>query len=77
MSNEKGREFDKRFKEKEEELKGDDFCGYKCTLCGGGVQNCVPILLMRIEDLEEQNKVSSNMVNELNVSKVFSDLKEM
>ena len=50
------REFDQRFKEIEEAIKGDKFCGYKCTLCGGGVQNCVPILLMRIEDLENEIK---------------------
>lgn len=51
--------FEKRLIEKEKALKGNDFCGYKCTLCGGGVQNCVPILLMKIEDLEKEIHESS------------------
>ena len=46
----------KRFEDKEKEIKQDDFCGHKCTLCGGGVQFCTTWLLLRIEDLETEVK---------------------
>lgn len=54
---------------KEKELKQDNFCGYKCTACGGGVQNCVPALLVKIDELEEKNTFLSEENKYLYIAK--------